>query len=327
MLSLISDPARAAAVCRRRSRPWDRPPIRCATVCRSTPGASSATSRVVSSNLTSHPPDQLSLALDELDPLVTSLVAFSALTQENMTHNEGWHFLEIGRRLERGASIARPAALHAGSDDRRAGREHADRGGARRHRQPHHLPPTLSRRHPHRRSAGPGVSGRGQPARPRLPAGAARTADLGAASRRHGGRAHGGRKARPEGPHRHPLGRDRQLVQPDQGGRPPRSRSLRCWPSWIGKAAPSRTPSPRSISGTKSSRTACCAEPRRAVPHEIPDQSRHPLRVCRAGVAVPQHRASEATADARRSAACPARSGSIPGPPFIASTRTSSATG
>ncbi|MGE5154322.1 MAG: circularly permuted type 2 ATP-grasp protein [Bdellovibrio bacteriovorus] len=57
-------------------------------------------------NLTRNPPDQLSLALDELDPLVTSLVAFSGLTQENMTHNEGWHFLEAGRRLERGASLA-----------------------------------------------------------------------------------------------------------------------------------------------------------------------------------------------------------------------------
>lgn len=57
-------------------------------------------------SLTRHPPSQLSLALDELDPLVTSLVAFSGLTQENMTHNEGWHFLETGRRLERGASLA-----------------------------------------------------------------------------------------------------------------------------------------------------------------------------------------------------------------------------
>lgn len=57
-------------------------------------------------NLTTEPPGQLSLALDELDPLVTSLVAFSGLTQENMTRNEGWHFLEIGRRLERAASTA-----------------------------------------------------------------------------------------------------------------------------------------------------------------------------------------------------------------------------
>ena len=56
--------------------------------------------------LTSTPPTQPSAALDELDPLVTSLVAFSGLTQENMTHNEGWHFLETGRRLERGAALA-----------------------------------------------------------------------------------------------------------------------------------------------------------------------------------------------------------------------------
>ena len=56
--------------------------------------------------LTKQPPEELSRALDELDPLITSLVAFSALTQENMTHNEGWHFLEAGRRLERGANLA-----------------------------------------------------------------------------------------------------------------------------------------------------------------------------------------------------------------------------
>ncbi len=56
--------------------------------------------------LIEHPPKQLSNALDELDPLVTSLVAFTALTQENMTHNEGWHFLEAGRRLERGSTTA-----------------------------------------------------------------------------------------------------------------------------------------------------------------------------------------------------------------------------
>lgn len=51
--------------------------------------------------LTKRPPEELAGALDELDPLITSLVAFSALTHENMTHNEGWHFLEAGRRLER----------------------------------------------------------------------------------------------------------------------------------------------------------------------------------------------------------------------------------
>ncbi|NEX23269.1 circularly permuted type 2 ATP-grasp protein [Thiorhodococcus mannitoliphagus] len=57
-------------------------------------------------SLAEHPPQQLSQALDELDPLVTALVAFSGLTLENMTHNEGWHFLEIGRRLERGSTVA-----------------------------------------------------------------------------------------------------------------------------------------------------------------------------------------------------------------------------
>ncbi|WP_058558083.1 circularly permuted type 2 ATP-grasp protein [Thiohalocapsa sp. ML1] len=56
--------------------------------------------------LTNQAPQTLNAALDVLDPLVTSLVAFSALTQENMTHNEGWHFLEAGRRLERGMNLA-----------------------------------------------------------------------------------------------------------------------------------------------------------------------------------------------------------------------------
>ena len=57
-------------------------------------------------SLTNDPPKQLDAALDDLDPLITSLVAFSALTHENMTHNEGWHFLEAGRRLERGGNLA-----------------------------------------------------------------------------------------------------------------------------------------------------------------------------------------------------------------------------
>ncbi|MBK1732730.1 circularly permuted type 2 ATP-grasp protein [Thiococcus pfennigii] len=56
--------------------------------------------------LTRHPPIEIGRALDELDPLVTALVAFSALTHENMTHNEGWHFIAAGRRLERGLNTA-----------------------------------------------------------------------------------------------------------------------------------------------------------------------------------------------------------------------------
>jgi uncharacterized circularly permuted ATP-grasp superfamily protein/uncharacterized alpha-E superfamily protein len=58
------------------------------------------------SSLTQEPPKVLNETLDDLDPLITSLVAFSALTHENMNHNEGWHFLEAGRRLERGRNLA-----------------------------------------------------------------------------------------------------------------------------------------------------------------------------------------------------------------------------
>jgi uncharacterized circularly permuted ATP-grasp superfamily protein/uncharacterized alpha-E superfamily protein len=40
-------------------------------------------------------------ALDGLDNLVNALVGFSGLINENMTREQGWRFLEIGRRLER----------------------------------------------------------------------------------------------------------------------------------------------------------------------------------------------------------------------------------
>jgi uncharacterized alpha-E superfamily protein len=38
---------------------------------------------------------------DELDNLITALMSFSGLINENMTHEQGWRFLEIGRRIER----------------------------------------------------------------------------------------------------------------------------------------------------------------------------------------------------------------------------------
>lgn len=38
---------------------------------------------------------------DELDNLITALVGLSGLISENMTHEQGWHFLQIGRRIER----------------------------------------------------------------------------------------------------------------------------------------------------------------------------------------------------------------------------------
>lgn len=44
----------------------------------------------------------LAIAPEEaLDPLVTSLLALSGLTQESMIRGFGWRFLELGRRLER----------------------------------------------------------------------------------------------------------------------------------------------------------------------------------------------------------------------------------
>ena len=38
---------------------------------------------------------------DELDNLITALVGLSGLINENMVHEQGWRFLEIGRRVER----------------------------------------------------------------------------------------------------------------------------------------------------------------------------------------------------------------------------------
>jgi len=40
-------------------------------------------------------------AYDELDNLITSLVALSGLVNENMTHGQGWRILEVGKRMER----------------------------------------------------------------------------------------------------------------------------------------------------------------------------------------------------------------------------------
>ena len=42
---------------------------------------------------------------DMLDQLITSLVALSGLTSESMTREQGWRFLDIGRRIERSLMI------------------------------------------------------------------------------------------------------------------------------------------------------------------------------------------------------------------------------
>ena len=81
------------------------PPGRYATACPWTPGGWSTTSNCACANSPDTP--QRSWPWPRISrPLVTALVAFSGLTQENMTHNEGWHFLETGRRLERGVNLA-----------------------------------------------------------------------------------------------------------------------------------------------------------------------------------------------------------------------------
>ncbi len=56
--------------------------------------------------LTAGPQQHLNDVDDELDNLVTALVGFSGLTNENMTHEQGWRFLEIGRRMERALHTA-----------------------------------------------------------------------------------------------------------------------------------------------------------------------------------------------------------------------------
>jgi uncharacterized circularly permuted ATP-grasp superfamily protein/uncharacterized alpha-E superfamily protein len=43
---------------------------------------------------------------DQLDRLIVSLAAFTGLTKESMTREQGWVFLEIGRRLERGLLLS-----------------------------------------------------------------------------------------------------------------------------------------------------------------------------------------------------------------------------
>ena len=50
------------------------------------------------------PATELARTLDALDPLVTTLAAFAALSHENLVRNEGWRFLQTGRRLERGVN-------------------------------------------------------------------------------------------------------------------------------------------------------------------------------------------------------------------------------
>ncbi len=56
---------------------------------------------------------------EQMDQLVTTLSAFSGLAMESMTRGDGWLFLDIGRRLERGlqlVSLLRTAFAQAQSE-------------------------------------------------------------------------------------------------------------------------------------------------------------------------------------------------------------------
>ncbi len=50
-------------------------------------------------------PNTLSAPEEALAPLITTLLAFAGLIHESMTRGNGWHFMEMGRRLERALQI------------------------------------------------------------------------------------------------------------------------------------------------------------------------------------------------------------------------------
>lgn len=54
---------------------------------------------------TSLEPSSLSALEDALAPMITTLLAFAGLIHESMTRGNGWHFMEMGRRLERALQI------------------------------------------------------------------------------------------------------------------------------------------------------------------------------------------------------------------------------
>ncbi len=50
-------------------------------------------------------PSSLSALEDALAPMIKTLLAFAGLIHESMTRGNGWHFMEMGRRLERALQI------------------------------------------------------------------------------------------------------------------------------------------------------------------------------------------------------------------------------
>lgn len=60
------------------------------------------------------PPQNASALLRLIDDSLLALAAFAGTTQENLTRNHVWRFLELGRGIERGLSFARAAEALAG---------------------------------------------------------------------------------------------------------------------------------------------------------------------------------------------------------------------
>jgi uncharacterized alpha-E superfamily protein len=56
--------------------------------------------------------------MQKLDALVLHLAAFSGMQGENMTRGQGWRFLEIGRRIERGLGVLTLLESASGLDNR-----------------------------------------------------------------------------------------------------------------------------------------------------------------------------------------------------------------
>lgn len=48
---------------------------------------------------------------EALDPLVTALVALSGLMQESMVHGVGWHFMQMGKRVERAMHVINTVSM------------------------------------------------------------------------------------------------------------------------------------------------------------------------------------------------------------------------
>ena len=76
------------------------PPTRSGTSCRSTPGWSSSS---LQRDLLDVPRRSAAATLARV---LGSLLALAGLSSESMVHDPGWHFLDAGRRIERGVQLA-----------------------------------------------------------------------------------------------------------------------------------------------------------------------------------------------------------------------------